>query len=238
MDVQTLNLKVNSFITLLSSRRSGKSYLIGDLAYYFLTNPKNKVDVVYMFSNTAHLDETDDTFKWLDKRAILDASIENINQTIINLIHIQTATKKKRRILLIFDDIDLDRQIKGLDILAVRGRHYGITTILSAQIATHVISSPIRNNTTYLFFRRLTSKVIKEQIYSIVQTFETPKELYNYTVNNIHDFQFLFYNNDNDDQNIDIIKAKKRNFIYKLPPPPKKKENKRQRRPGDVFPIL
>ena len=69
-----------------------------------------------MFSNTAHLDETDDTFKWLDKRAILDASIENINQTIINLIHIQTATKKKRRILLIFDDIDLDRQIKGLDI--------------------------------------------------------------------------------------------------------------------------
>ena len=230
MDIQKLHLKRNSFITILSARRSGKSYLISDLAHYFLSNAKNKVDLVYMFSHTASLG-TDNTYKWLDRRAILSPYIDNINTTVSNLINIQIQTKNKKSILLIFDDIDLDKQIEGINKLAVRGRHYNITTILSAQIANYAISPSIKNNTTYLFFRRLNANAIKDQIQSIVQTFEKPRDLYTYTQANIAGYKFLFYDNDSDDTTLKIIKANQHNFQYKLPA--KKTTNTYKRKPGD-----
>ena len=217
MDVEQLQLRRNSFISILSARRSGKSYLIGDLAYYFLTNPENKVDLIYMFSNTAMFDK--DNYEWLDSRAILPADPESINNTIENIFNIQEATQFKKNILIVFDDIDLTNQFTGINALAVRGRHYKITTILSAQITTCAISPSIRNNTSYLFFRRFTAKAIKDQIYSIVHTFEKSNDLYQYVQNNIKDYQFLFYDNESDDQELKSIKAVKRNFIYKLPKP-------------------
>lgn len=232
--IDELNLKLNSFIALLSSRRSGKSYMINNLVYYYLKNHKDLL--IYLFSNTAINDE-EHIYKYIDTQAIFPGDEATIDLIVNNLINIQQRLKdKKKKLLIIFDDIDLGTSIEAINKLAVMGRHYGITTILSAQITSHAISTQIKNNISYLFFRRLNSKTIKEQIYSLVSTFEHPRELYNYTKDNIKDFQFIFYNNDNDDNNLKIVKADYKNFEYKLPKP-KIKKLEYKRKPWDYAPI-
>ena len=49
------NLKRESFITILSTRRSGKSFLIAELIYDFMNNKdiNNKCDLLYLFSKSA-----------------------------------------------------------------------------------------------------------------------------------------------------------------------------------------
>lgn len=219
--VDDLELKRDSFITLLSSRRSGKSYLVQDLVHYFLTNEKNKIDHLYVFSNTAKFD-AGDNYKWLDKKVVLPAKAPVMLEVSRKLMKLQAQTNFKNNILIVFDDIDLSSKLIALEELATRGRHFRITVILSAQIANWAISPAIKANSTYLFFRKLTGHAIKEQIFSIVNTFEYPRELYDFTQNNIHDYQFIFYDNDSDSEELKIVKATQHDFEYKLKEPPKK----------------
>lgn len=235
--IEELNLKVNSFISLLSSRRSGKSYVVSNLAHYFLTNEENKVDFVYMFSHTAGFDE--DNYDWMDKSVVFPADIESMNTGVTNILNIQQKTGRKSKVLIIFDDIDLDKEVQGINKLAVAGRHYNITTILSAQVTSHAVSNAIKNNTTYLFWRKLSSKAIKDQIYSVVNSFEFPRDLYNFTMDNNNDFTFLFYDNDSDEEEVKLVKAKKINFQYVHPKPKGKDKlpSQRKKNQWSMFPI-
>ena len=112
--------------------------------------------------------------------------------------------------MLVFDDIDLSKKYENsIERLATTGRHYNITTILSAQVATNAISPSIRNNTSYLFFRKLNSETIKKQIYAMIisNSFESPEEFKHFVNENISDYQFIFYDNDSDSKDLQIIKA-------------------------------
>lgn len=199
-----LHLKRNSFITILSTRRSGKSYLISELIHYFLNSKEQHCDYLYMFSNTAKFDSSG-TFNFVDKNVIFPANPVSVEKVVQAILKLQLDTKKKNHVLLVFDDIDLSAKYdQSLEVLATRGRHFNITTILSAQIATHAISPAIRNNTSYLFFRKLNAETIKKQIYSMIVSdqFETPQQLYDYVQRSIKDYNFLFYDNDSDNKQI------------------------------------
>lgn len=235
VNVNSLNLKINSFISLLSSRRSGKSYMVTNLAHYFLTNTENRVDYVYMFSHTATFDT--DNYQWLDKRIVFPASVPAMNRGVQNILDIQNRTHRKSNILVIFDDIDLDKEVHGINKLAIAGRHYNITTILSAQVTNHAVSNAIKNNTTYLFWRKLSSKAIKDHIYSVVNSFEYPRDLYRFTMENNNDYTFLFYDNDSDEEEVKLVKAEKKEFHYVHPVKEEKTQQQRKKHPWDVFPI-
>ena len=221
-----ITLKRNSFITILSTRKSGKSYLIAQLIYNFMINPEdNNCDLLYMFSNTAKFEENG-SYSFVDKKVIFKANPENVEKIVNRILEVQLETKKKHHILLIFDDIDLSAKYSNsIEKLATMGRHYNITTILSAQVATSAVSPAIRNNTSYLFFRKLNSETMKKQIYSMVisNTFESPEEFKTHVNNCISDYQFLFYDNDSDDKNLHIIKASPipKSFRYTVKAPPK-----------------
>ena len=223
--MSNLNLRRDSFITILSTRRSGKSYLVANLIHYFLTNSENRCDFLYMFSNTAKF-EQGGNYNFIDNKVKFKADPENAKKIVDAIFRTQLETRKKFHILVIFDDIDLSKRYEdSIEKLATFGRHYHITTILSAQVATNAISPAIRNNTSYLFFRKLNAETIKKQIYSMIINgeFEHPQELYDYVQNNIQNYQFIFFDNDSDSKEIEIVKADPipEGFIYKVKSPEK-----------------
>ena len=232
----SLELKRESFICILSTRRSGKSYLIANLIYNFMNNTddNDRTDLLYLFSNTAKF-EQNGNYDFIDRRVIFKANPENVEKIVNRILEIQIQTNKKNHVLLVFDDIDLSKKYENsIERLATQGRHYNITTILSAQVATCAISPSIRNNISYLFFRKLNSETIKKQIYSMVITnsFESPEEFKHFVNENISDYQFMFYNNDADDKDLQIIKAnpspKDYRYVIKAPVNTEKEKPKRQ----------
>ena len=183
---------------------------------------------MYVFSNTAKFDSSG-TFNFIDKRVIFSAKQESVDKVVKAILELQLETKKKNHILLVFDDIDLSAKYdQSLELLATRGRHFNITTVLSAQIATHAISPAIRNNTTYLFFRKLNAETIKKQIYSMIcsDQFQHPQQLYDFVHDNISDYDFVFYDNDSDSKELTTVKANPipTDFKYTIKAPEKQQE--------------
>lgn len=222
-----ISLKRNSFITILSTRRSGKSFLVAQLIYNFLTNPPaNRCDVLYVFSNTAKFEEGGN-YDFIDRKCIFSAKPDIVEKVVGRLLQIQLKTNKKHHILLVFDDIDLSaRYNDSIEKLATQGRHFSITSIVSAQVATQAVSPAIRNNTSYLFIRKLNAETLKKQIYSMVIStdFQSPEEFKEFVNKNNRDYQFIFYDNDGDEKHLKIIKADSipKDFKYIVKEPEKK----------------
>lgn len=233
--VRDLKLNTDSFITILSTRKSGKSFLIADLIYYYLNNANPKVNFLYVFSNTAKF-EQGGNYKFVDKKIIFNSHPDNVSKILPVIIENQMKTNRKYHVLIVFDDIDLSKRYEEtIELLAVRGRHYNITTILSAQIATHSVSPSVRNNTSYLFVRKLNAETMKKQVYSMltISDFEHPQHFYDFAKANINDFQFIFYNNEGDNKEIQLVKADPipEDFTYKVKAPKGEEAQKPPKRP-------
>jgi len=82
---------------------------------------------------------------------------------------------------------------------------------MSVQFPRHVCSRIIRNNIDYLFISELNNEtminIIKE---CITISGLDAKDIFNYIINNNHDYQFILYNNTEKDRNkrLSVIKAK------------------------------
>ena len=233
--LRSFDFEPDAFYLLLSSRKSGKSFMIADLVYTLLQ--RKMVEYIYLFSETAK--KSTSGYEWIDKRCILGNDM--IDEGVEYIMDLQERTGNKHKVLIIFDDIDLNRSYSDtIDRLATRGRHYQITTILSAQITNFAVSHGIKANTQYVFIRTLTANAIKKEIYSVFQntTFEFPRELYKFVKKNNRDYQFVLYFNDNRDpeDTIKVVKAQERKFKYVCKTPVKKElqEQKDRVKQNDV----
>lgn len=226
----------HAFFLLLSSRKSGKSFMIQDLAYTLLK--RGLVNYVYLFSATAK--KSSAGYEWIDKRCIID--VDMIDEGINYILNLQEKDDKENNVLVILDDIDLNtRYTDSIDKLATRGRHYRITTVLSAQITNFAVTHSIKANAQYVFIRTLTANAIKKEVYSIFSNtmFEYPRELYKFVRQNNRNYQFVVYFNDNrePEETIKVVKAEQQNFMYvcKTPKVPiddnQKKDNIRRALP-------
>lgn len=232
--ISDLNLERDTFITLLSQRKSGKSVLIANLIHYFLTDVENRCHYAYLFSETAKLNQkTNSSYQFFDKRAIFDPSPERITTFFNNLIDSQIKTQMQYHILVVFDDIDLERPIPMLNKMASRGRHFSITIILSAQISNHVVSTTVRNNVDYIFWRRLGKDAMKKDVFdymSVADGLEF-KGFLQSTLDNTSDYQFMCYNNNTEalDGKFSAVKANPlpEGFEYKLANPKPKRTKRR-----------
>eukprot|EP00035_Acanthoeca_spectabilis_P006898 m.130386 g.130386 ORF g.130386 m.130386 type:complete len:162 (+) comp13712_c0_seq2:2095-2580(+) len=125
----------DAFYLLLSSRKSGKSFMIQDLVYTLLQ--RKMVNYIYLFSETAK--KSTAGYEWIDPRCIMDNSM--IDEGVEYIMNLQEKTDNKNKVLIIFDDIDLNRSYSDtIDRLATRCRHYKCTTVLSAQITNFAVS--------------------------------------------------------------------------------------------------
>ena len=89
-----LKLERDTFITIMSQRKSGKSVLLSNLIHYFLTSTEQRCHFCYLFSTTAKLNKhTNHSYSFLDPRAILSPDPSVINPFVKNLIESQKQTK-------------------------------------------------------------------------------------------------------------------------------------------------
>ena len=211
------DFKKNATYTLLSSRRSGKSFMIRNLVYLLMK--RKLIDVVYVFSYTADVDES---YNWVAKEYIINP--KKMDKTVELIMQVQKSLgDKAKKVCLVFDDYDITSQSDSLDTVFVRGRHYGLSVILSCQITTKSISPSIRNNTQYLFVRKLNSKTIKENVYNMLlnSEFDTPNDLYKFVKTNIENYQFILYLNDDDrppSEALQLVKARPVKFRFDYVP--------------------
>jgi hypothetical protein len=148
-------------------------------------------------------------------------------QTIDLIFKMQKSNAIKRKACIICDDFDLTSSHDSLNALHTRGRHYNITTILSAQITTKGISTSIRNNTNFLFVRKLNAKTLTDNVFQMLlnKEFHKGHDFYNFVKQNNGNFQFILYLNDDRPSNeaISIVKASKANFQFNYTKPKKDK---------------
>lgn len=228
--IYDLDLQRDTFITTMSQRASGKSVLLSNLIYYFLTSVTQRCHYAYLFSATAKLNrETNHSYSFFDPRAILSPEPSIINSFVKNLIESQKKTNMKFHVLLVFDDIVVTKRYEALEYLATAGRHYSITVILSSQISNNAISPIIRVNVDYIFWRKLGKLALQNNIfpYMSISEFEDYKDLHHYTLGNTSEYRFIFYNNkiDNVDTKIDVVRAQDlpEGFAYRIADPTPKK---------------
>jgi len=123
----------------------------------------------------------------------------------------QIMKNNKCKCLMVLDDVNIEAKSSVLNQVFTKGRHYGITVIMSVQFPRHVCSKIIRNNIDYLFISELNNEtminIIKE---CITISGIDAKDIFNYIINNNHDYQFILYNNTEKDKHkrLSVIKAK------------------------------
>lgn len=205
-DVTGLKLERDTFITVMSQRRSGKSVLLASLIHYFMNG---LCQFAYLFSATAALNRnTNHAYNFFDPRAIIHPNL--MDGFISNLIKSQKQTGMHAHILLVFDDIVVTRRYEVLEWLASAGRHYSITVILSSQISNTAVSPTVRSNVDYVFWRKLGKNAIQNNIFPFmsISEFKDYQQLHDFTLENTKDYQFIFYDNATDsDDKIKVVRA-------------------------------
>jgi hypothetical protein len=208
--LKDIDFEKDSSYCLLSSRKSGKSFMIRNLIY--LLFKQNKIDICYIFSKTAHLDKF--YLDWIDKRYIFP--LEKIGPMISFLFQIQESLiakkQKLQNICIVLDDIDCSaKSDKELEQVFTLGRHYNLTVILSAQIGKQGVSSLIRNNCQYTFIRKLSAETIMSSVYESFMNspFDKRVDLLRFVKDNNENYQFILYLNDDRSKNesLKVVKA-------------------------------
>lgn len=114
---------------------------------------QKKVDSVIVFSATALLN---DDYPDLPKNVKHEYSEEKLRRLIE---HQKSQEKgKRKRLLVIFDDLLGDRTAKNSDLIMycyAIGRHINISPVLIVQVANHLLTPTAKANSDYIFMSRL-----------------------------------------------------------------------------------
>ena len=135
----------NKLISLIAKRNSGKSYLLR----YLVKIQKHEFNKIFIICPTETLN---DFYKNItDKENVFSEYNETWMQTLIEKmtnINSKLDKMKRKNVLVILDDLVADvnfASCKSLRILAIRGRHIGITIITTTQYI-NTIPPVIRSN--------------------------------------------------------------------------------------------
>lgn len=184
---------INKTITLVGKRCSGKSYMLKHILQYeanhfakiFCICPTELVNHFYsdiIPSNCIY--ETYDE-EWAEK-LITKLTIANCNKK----------PEEQKKVLLILDDLIADiniHQSKTLRIIYSRGRHIGLSVILTTQYLNS-LSPLIRNNSDYVFVgqqNRASVELLQQQFQSGDINKKEFMEMY---YRNTTDYNFLLIN--------------------------------------------
>jgi len=112
---------------------------------------------------------------------------------------------------MILDDVNIEKKSSALNEVFTMGRNIFITVIMSVQFPKHVCSKIIRNNIDYLYVSELNNEtmynIIKE---CVVIPGIASKEIFNFIMENNHDYQYVLYDNTEKDKEkrLKVVRAK------------------------------
>ena len=166
-------------------RLSGKTHLTKWVN--FITAPKYKWDCVFLFSDTADLN---DGFDYVSKHYKFDGYKPDVIEKVLELQKTMIMKYKEKeiekipKILFLFDDCVADKKIfycKTLTKLAIEGRHFHCGWILATQYL-NLLSPCVRTNVNLLVifksFNYRVQNAIVEQYLGVANT--TKKEAFKF----------------------------------------------------------
>lgn len=209
IDVENLEIKLNSFIIIASKRASGKTILVKALIKNICDN--NEIDNIILFSKTAMFNGD---YDFIDKKYVYDYDkSEDIIKKIMNyqkekIKKFKNKKEKIQNILIIFDDVNISKKNLEIVNISVLGRHFKITTILSVQYPKTLCNSAIRCNFNYIFFNDLNYEGEEAILKSIHVPFKY-NEFHNFIDKYNNNYNFIMYDNNEKDKKkrIKIIHA-------------------------------
>jgi hypothetical protein len=198
----------DNFVLYISApRRSGKSTLLVNL----LTRPefyRNKFDKVYIFSQTIYLDGTwGKVLSLLPKEQIFE---EFDPEKIMQIID---RNRDGQKILIVVDDMIGESGFKKLDSsdvltkISTRGRHFGVSLIVSSQ-AVSAVSSHFRKNTDAIIVFATENAKEREIIFSEFLAHMNKDEfrqIFNFCTKQKHSFLLFNKMNGNIYRNFNIL---------------------------------
>ena len=189
-----INLK-NKLISLIAKRNSGKSYLLR----YMVSIQKHEFDKIFIICPTnilndfyKNITEKENIFTeynelWME---LLIKNMTDVNSRLENV--------KRKNVLLILDDLVADIRFascKSLKLLAIRGRHIGISIIMTSQYI-NTIPPVIRSNVDYTIVGNLNRKSL-DLLEKESNTNLTRKEFNALYLRSTKDYGFFCINNTN-----------------------------------------
>jgi len=188
LKVNELDIKQNSFILIVSKRMSGKSVLTRNLIYEL--HNKYNYDSIILISETAQFNND---YNFIPKNSIFKFNrMTEIIQKILDYQENKIKSKKENFILLILDDVILNKKSDILNEIATLGRHYKITCICSVQYCKGLISSSIRNNLDYIFFSDI-GYIQIEALYEVISVNIDKQTFKSFIDENNNNYQFILY---------------------------------------------
>ena len=203
-DTQDIDFKIPCKIVIISKSNSGKSTIVNNIIYNLINKNPGVFNNIYVLSETAWDNDLND-YSYINTKFRKRYTEENMAKIFDYYKELKNKNKPQHCIL-VLDDIKITRS-KILEEMMCRCRHYFITIILSAQFATHALSPVVRNNFSYLLIREMNSmtlfKICKE---ILVLPGIDEKEIFNFIINNINNFQFIMYDNNSNVDKKDRMK--------------------------------
>jgi hypothetical protein len=199
----------DNFVMYISApRRAGKTNLLINLltrAEFY----RNKFDKVYIFSQTIYLDGT-----WAKVLSLLpkEQIFEEFNPD--KIMQIIDRNRDGQKILIVVDDCIGDAGFKKLDSsdvltkISTRGRHFGVSLIVSSQ-AVSAVSSHFRKNTDCIIvFATENSRertIIHEEFLAHLSKDEF-RQIFNFCTKQKHSFLLFNKMNGNIYRNFNLLK--------------------------------
>ena len=114
--------------------------------------------------------------------------------------------KEKKYMIIVLDDINLNKRSKLLDDLYSKSRHYNIMVMTLVQFSKIVVTNIIRSNIDVLFMSKQNNSGL-ESMYESINTDFNKKDFYKFIRENTKDNQFIVYNLHDGDNKLKIVKA-------------------------------
>jgi DNA helicase HerA-like ATPase len=199
--IELLNIELNKpfFMIIAGKSGSAKSHFLKFLMREI--NTHNSFDYGIVRSNTAW----ENSFDYIPKKYIYEEFNENI---IKNLIKIQKDNLSKginKRAFIILDDCISEKEMEQpiMKKLAIQGRHYNLTTIVTTQYI-HLIPPVLRANSHYNCFFNIGKGVreLKATYDAFGQRFKSYDKYKKFYYKAIKDHKFIMYNNQEGKYNI------------------------------------
>ena len=108
--------------------------------------------------------------------------------------------------IIVLDDINLNKRSKLLDDLYSKSRHYNIMVITLVQYSKIVVTNIIRSNIDILFMSKQNNSGL-ESMCECINTELDKREFYRFIRENTINNQFVFYNLHDNDNKLKIVKA-------------------------------
>lgn len=108
--------------------------------------------------------------------------------------------------IMVFDDLNLNKKSQYLDLLFTRARHYSICIILLVQYTKHVLTNIARTNVDVFLMSRMNGNGL-DAVRDSISTQLNRHQFNDFVRNNTNNNEFVMYNLHEPGNHLSVVKA-------------------------------